>query len=107
MYYYILLTFITLELFLIAFFLFAMWRALLGKSSIDLRLSVSIDMNTKKLEALNKNFIGYSSTIDNLRHEMKEASRLLKDIKNRHEKNDRGNTSGTGAGKAKEDTQGV
>lgn len=80
---------------LICFFLFAIWRAILGKSSVDLRLSTSMEIHAKKIEALNKNFTQYSGVQDNLRKEMQEATRILKDLKNNAGKeNSGGNITG-------------
>lgn len=63
-----------------AFFMFAIWRAILGKSSVDLRLTTSIDIQTKRMEAVNKSMGAYSISTQNLTTEIKEAKRYLKEL---------------------------
>ena len=76
----IILTIIAIAVLLVAFFLFAIWRAILGKSSVDLKLATSVDIQTKRIENLSKNFNSYDANLKNLTHEAKEMSKYLKDI---------------------------
>lgn len=81
----IILTVMTIAILIVAFFLFAIWRAILGKSSVDLKLSTSVDIQTKRIETLNKNFNTYDGSINGLVHEAKEISKHLKDIISKNE----------------------
>ena len=76
----IILTIIAIAVLLVAFFLFAIWRAILGKSSVDLKLATSVDIQTKRIENFSKNFNSYDANLKNLTHEAKEMSKYLKDI---------------------------
>lgn len=78
----IILTVIALGILLIAFFVFATWRALLGKSSVDLKLATSVDIQTKKLEGFNKSMDKYNATNSSMGTELKDIKRYLKDIVN-------------------------
>jgi len=67
-------------LFIIAFFLFAIWRAIIGKSGVELKLANSINLHTKKIDTLDKSFDKYASVQSSLKDETREAKRYLKDI---------------------------
>lgn len=83
----IVLTIIALSGLCVVFFLFAIWRAILGKTGIDLRLSTSVDIQTKKIEALNKSMGAYDTTTHNLMTEAKEIRRHLKNLVDKNGKN--------------------
>lgn len=88
----IILTILTLGVIAVAFFLFAIWRAIIGKSSVDLKLATSVDIQTKRIEALNKSMNGYDTTNQNLMNEAREIKRHLKDIISSNEAKSGGNT---------------
>ena len=76
----IILTLIALALLGIAFFIMAIWRAILGKSSIDGKLTTSISLFTKKIESASGNINKHSNSTDNLKTEIKEVKNLLKTL---------------------------
>lgn len=71
----IILTIATFLLGGVVFFLFAIWRAILGKSSVDLKLATSFDINSKKVEVLTKNLTNFESTISGIKGEIKGLSK--------------------------------
>ena len=71
----VILTIATLFLGGVVFFLFAIWRAILGKSSVDLKLATSFDINSKKVEVLTKNLTNFESTISGIKGEIKGLSK--------------------------------
>ncbi len=68
-----LLLIIAIGILLIAFFMMALWRAVMGKSSVDLKLATTIDKNTKRVEALHKDFGTYGTSQDGLQKEVHDA----------------------------------
>lgn len=77
---------ITLLLGGVVFFMFAIWRAILGKSTVDLKLATSIDMNSKRLEQMNKNLTQHNlstgSLSGDLRDNTKALTNLIKSLEN-------------------------
>jgi len=67
---------------LVAFFLFAIWRAIFGKSSVDLKLATSVTAQSKKMEILTKSLGEYSTTQDALKDVMKDAVSLIRQLRN-------------------------
>ena len=67
----------TILLFGVAFFLFAIWRAIIGKSTIDLRVATSVDVNTKKLTTLGKELTTFEQSIGNLKNDVKDLGRNI------------------------------
>lgn len=80
--FFIVAVFMLIVLILIAFFLFAIWRAIMGKSTVDLKLIVSLDMFKKKAEKISADFSTGSTAIDGLKHEVRELHRFLKSDNN-------------------------
>lgn len=77
---------ILLSILAVAFFLFAIWRAILGKSSVDLKLATTIDIESKKIEALHKSMGSFSNTQDHLRDEVRDLTRVAKELLNESKK---------------------
>ena len=77
----ILLGLMVIMLFLIAFFLFAIWRAILGKSSVDMKLATSVTLQTKKMGDLTKALGDYSGEQVTLSKTINEAVQLLKSFR--------------------------
>lgn len=65
---------------LIAFFMFAIWRAILGKSSVDLQLSTNIRYLMDKIEALNKGMTNYSTIQGNVGKELKDLGKTIETL---------------------------
>lgn len=80
---YLLLIIGVLALLGIVFFLFAIWRATIGKSGVELKLANSVNMHSKKIDSLNKGFDKYATTQASLKDETREVKRLLKELLNR------------------------
>ena len=77
-----LLIIVALSNLLVAFFLFAIWRAIFGKSSVDLKLATSITSQTKKMETLTKGLGEYGNTQDALKDVMKDMVSLIRNMRN-------------------------
>lgn len=76
----IILTVLTIGVLAVAFFLMAIWRAILGKSSVDLKLATTIDIETKKIEALHKSMGTYTNEQGSLRNDLREIGKSLKEL---------------------------
>lgn len=77
-----LLIIVALSNLLVAFFLFALWRAVIGKSSVDLKLSTSVSIQGKKMDALSKNLGDYNTTQEALHSTLKEGFTMVKNLIN-------------------------
>lgn len=67
-----------LALLCIAFFLFAIWRALLGKSTVDLKLNTTITAFNKKADKMSSDIADNSVASNKLATELRELTRFLK-----------------------------
>lgn len=76
----VILTILTIGVLAVAFFLMAIWRAILGKSSVDLKLATTIDIETKRIEALHKSMGSYSNEQNSLRNDLREIGKSLKEL---------------------------
>lgn len=66
-----------LLMFLIAFFLFAMWRAIIGKSSIDFKLAEMVHKNTKSLGEHQMVLSAHAKVEANLESSMNDLRRVM------------------------------
>ena len=76
----VIMTLIFIVFVFIGFFMMAIWRAILGKASVDLKTQVTLDKNTKKLETFNKSLGGYAQEQNNIKNEIKEVGGLIKEL---------------------------
>tara|TARA_Y100000034_G_scaffold29728_1_gene36180 strand:+ start:53940 stop:54212 length:273 start_codon:yes stop_codon:yes gene_type:complete len=72
---------IALALLTIAFFLFAMWRAIIGKSSVDLHLNTSLDRLHKDTRKQVTSQTTLVTILDSLKTEFKEFNQFIKNRK--------------------------
>lgn len=77
----ILLLLIALGVWAMAFFIFCLWRSVMGKSSVDLKLAVATDLNTKKQQEVVNGLSHHSTVTDSLKKEISELIRLGREFK--------------------------
>ena len=63
----------------IALFLFAIWRGILGKSSVDLQLSTTMKMVGTKMETLSGNLDRNVNQNHDIGKQLKEVARNIKE----------------------------
>ncbi len=68
-----------LVLLFIALFLFAIWRGILGKSSVDLQLSTTMKMVGTKMETLSGNLDRNVNQNHDIGKQLKEVARNIKE----------------------------
>lgn len=73
---------LVLNTLVVGFFLFAIWRAIMGKSSVDIKLATSVVQNGKKLDALTKSMSEHTASQNTLRGTIKDAITLIKNTLN-------------------------
>lgn len=71
------LTFIAIGVFLVAFFLFAIWRAMLGRTAITFKLSMDVSANSKKMDLLTKALGTNVNSSRDLSTELRDLKREL------------------------------
>jgi len=62
-----------------AFFMFCIWRAIIGKSSVDLRLNTTLGMHAKKLDNLGSKMDSNTIEQGKLATQMKLLARSVSD----------------------------
>lgn len=83
----IILTVLVVAVSVIAFFMLAIWRAILGKTSIDGRLATTVTIFNKKLDNMDSNFNKYSDSQNKLSTELKDIKNLLRGLKSMRNEN--------------------
>ena len=74
--------FIVIGIFLIAFFLFAIWRAILGRTGVEVKLATFMQDNNKKLDKLNQSLNSFETSVKANTNVFTGVSRELKAFSN-------------------------